>query len=139
MLCLSKSHLVSLYIFFENDATEMPTERDDRLNLVDNLARHADIRGSIMQSRIHSATDRNFDEAEATLRMDAEHTRWWNHVDEYLSSCSQASSVAKLHQVTLIVLRFESVIALHRSTLATSKTSSAYDAALPIIATDHFS
>ncbi|PSN70342.1 hypothetical protein BS50DRAFT_632242 [Corynespora cassiicola Philippines] len=109
---------------------QITTERDDRLNLVDNLARHADIRGSIMESRIHSTTDRNFDEAEATLRMDAEHTRWWNHVDEYLSSCSQASSVAKLHQVTLIVLRFESVIALHRSTLATSKKSSAYDAAL---------
>jgi hypothetical protein len=36
----------------------------------------------------------------------------------------------KVHQVTLIVLRFESVLALHRSVLATSKKNSAYNAAL---------
>ncbi|ORX89513.1 hypothetical protein BCR34DRAFT_653365, partial [Clohesyomyces aquaticus] len=42
----------------------------------------------------------------------------------------EAHVVAKIHQVTLIVLRFESVIALHRTVLASPKKNSAYNAAL---------
>jgi hypothetical protein len=79
----------------------------------------------------HSSTlnsSRSIDDA--TMNIDADHTKWWNHVDEYLSHGEESMAVNKLHQVTLIVLRFESVIALHRSILATSKKNSAYNAAL---------
>jgi hypothetical protein len=105
-------------------------ERDSRLDLLEFLARHASIRGSIMELRNQTALDKHFDEAEALMNVDAEHTKWWNHVDEYLSDNERTLSITKPHQVTLIILRFESVIALHRSTLATSKKNSAYNAAL---------
>lgn len=64
------------------------------------------------------------------MEMDAEHTKWWNTVDEYLSADEGTQNIMKAHQVTLLVLRFESVLALHRSVLATSKKNSAYNAAL---------
>ena len=105
-------------------------DRDSRLDLLEFLARHASIRGSIMELRNQTAFDKSFDEADALMEVDAEHTKWWNHVDEYLSDHDRTLSITKPHQVTLIVLRFESVIALHRSVLATSKKNSAYNAAL---------
>jgi hypothetical protein len=51
-------------------------------------------------------------------------------VDEHLSNDEQTQTISKTHQVILIVLRFESVLALHRSVLATSKKNAAYNAAL---------
>lgn len=61
----------------------------------------------------------------------AELTKWWNEVDEYLdANRSGTMPIHKYHQVTLAVLRQESVIALNKHTLATSMKSSAYDAAL---------
>jgi hypothetical protein len=105
-------------------------ERDDRLDLLEFLARHADIRGSIMQTRHRTILHGTTNETEEALEMEAEHTRWWNMVDEYLSNDEQAHTISKAHQVTLIVLRFESILALHRSVLATSKKDAAYNAAL---------
>jgi hypothetical protein len=64
------------------------------------------------------------------LEIDAEYTKWWNTVDEYFSNDEGTRNIMKAHQVTLIVSRFESVLALHRSVLATSKKSLAYNAAL---------
>jgi hypothetical protein len=104
--------------------------RDTRLDLLDFLARHASIRGSIMELRNQHALDKSFEEAEALMDVDAEHTKWWNHVDENLSDNERTLSITKPHQVMLIVLRFETVIALHRSVLATSKKNSTYNAAL---------
>lgn len=63
--------------------------------------------------------------------IDANLTKWWNEVDEHLeSNCSNSFSISLYHQVTLIILRHESIIALNKHILATSKKSSAYDAAL---------
>ena len=78
------------------------------------------------QSMLHGSTD-DIDQA---LEVEAEHTKWWNTVDEHLSDDQQTQTISKTHQVTLIVLRFESVLALHRSVLATSKKNAAYNAAL---------
>jgi hypothetical protein len=83
-----------------------------------------------MENRNKSALKDDYNEADRTLEVEAEHNRWWNAVDEYLSDDEGAQSITKAHQVTLIVLRFESVLALHRSVLATSKKNSAYNAAL---------
>lgn len=105
-------------------------ERDDRLDLLEFLARHAHIRGSIMESRHRSTINNNQNETETTLEVDADHSRWWNIVDEYLSDDERTQAISKTHQVTLIILRFESVLALHRSVLATSKKNAAYNAAL---------
>jgi hypothetical protein len=106
------------------------SEQDNRLNLLEFLARHASIRGAIMENRNRSALRGDQDEADRILDVEAEHNRWWNTVDEYLSEDEGTRNIIKTHQVTLLVLRFESVLALHRSVLATSKKNSAYNAAL---------
>lgn len=113
---------------FEHPASAI--EHDDRLSLLEFLARHACIRGSIMENRIKSSMKDENNGADKIMEVEAEHTRWWNTVDEYLSDDDGTRSIIKAHQVTLIVLRFESVLALHRSVLATSKKNSAYNAAL---------
>ncbi|EUC44724.1 hypothetical protein COCMIDRAFT_97431 [Bipolaris oryzae ATCC 44560] len=105
-------------------------ERDDRLDLLEFLAQHADIRGSIMQTRHQTFLHGSTNETEEALEREAEHTRWWNMVDEYLSNDEQVQNISKAHQVTLIVLRFESILALHRSVLAVSKKDAAYNVAL---------
>jgi hypothetical protein len=104
--------------------------RDDRLSLLEFLSRHASIRGAIMENRNKAALRKEYNEADKVMEVEAEHTRWWNTVDEYLSDDEGTQNILKAHQVTLIVLRFESVIALHRSLLATSRKNSAYNAAL---------
>ena len=106
------------------------TERDDRLDLLDYLARHANIRGSIMQTRHKSALHGSHNETDQALEVEADHTKWWNMVDDHLSDDERMQSISKAHQITLIVLRFESVLALHRSVLATTKKDAAYNAAL---------
>ena len=58
-------------------------------------------------------------------------TKWWNEVDEYLEShTAPSSAMSRFHQMTLVVLRHESVIALNRSILATAKKASSYNEAL---------
>lgn len=105
-------------------------DRDERLDLLEFLAHHASIRGSVMDLRHNVARHGSRFIEDLTMKIDADHMKWWNHVDEYLSTTEDALAVSKLHQVTLIVSRFESVIALHRSVLATSKRDSAYNSAL---------
>jgi hypothetical protein len=83
-----------------------------------------------MENRNKSAMRDDYNEADKVMEVEAEHTKWWNTVDEYLSDDEITKSIIKAHQVTLLVLRFETVLALHRSVLATSKKNSAYNAAL---------
>jgi hypothetical protein len=83
-----------------------------------------------MENRNKSTMRGDHNEADKVMEVEAEHTRWWNTVDEYLSDDEATRSIIKVHQVTLLVLRFESVLALHRSVLATSTKNSAYNAAL---------
>jgi hypothetical protein len=113
-----------------NHVANPVSERDDRLSLLEFLARHASIRGAIMENRNKSALRADPNEADKILEVEAGHTRWWNTVDEYLSDDEGTRNIIKAHQVTLIVLRFESILALHRSVLATSKKNSTYNAAL---------
>jgi hypothetical protein len=56
------------------------------LYLLEFLARHASIRGSIMENRNKAALRDDYNEADQVLEVDAEHTKWWNTVDEYLSN-----------------------------------------------------
>jgi len=100
------------------------------LDLLEFLAKHAKIRGSISELRNKSLSERHPEVDEAVI-IGAELTKWWNEVEEYLETRSAGSSqISRYHQVTLVVLRHESVIALYKHTLATSKLNSAYDAAL---------
>lgn len=106
------------------------TDTDSRLDLLGFLARHAKIRGSISELRNKSVSNRHTESDEAVI-IGAELTKWWNEVDDYLdSNNSDIVPIRRYHQVTLAVLRQESIIALNKHTLATSTNSSAYDAAL---------
>ncbi|KAF3031505.1 hypothetical protein E8E12_001478 [Didymella heteroderae] len=105
------------------------TERDDRLDLIDFLARHADIRGSIMQIRNKASVRDQYDDGQA-LSIETEHAKWWTLVDEHLSDHALTRSISKPHQVTLMVLRFETILALHRSILGNPKHDTVFNAAL---------
>ena len=105
-------------------------DSDGRLDLLRLLAKNAEIRGSITELRNKSVTYR-LTEIDEAVAIDAELTRWWNEVDEYLEPNTLGSfPISRRHQVTLVVLRHESIIALNKHTLATSKKTSTYDAAL---------
>lgn len=104
-------------------------DNDGRLDLLGFLAKHAEIRGSITELRNKSILYKQTD-ADDAIVIDAKLSQWWNEVDEYLESNSPgAQPISRYHQVTLVVLRHESIIALNKYTVATSK-GSVYDAAL---------
>lgn len=70
-------------------------------------------------------------ETDEAIMINCELTKWWNDVDEYLEPNSAGSPpIGSYHWVTLLVLRHEAIIALNKHTLATSKKSSTYNAAL---------
>lgn len=103
---------------------------DDRLDLIDFLARHADIRGSIMKIRNRTAVKPDYQDDSPALLVETEHAKWWTMVDEHLSDPELAQSIAKPHQVTLMVLRFETILALHRSVLGNPKHDTVFNVAL---------
>ncbi|KAH8588339.1 fungal-specific transcription factor domain-containing protein [Bisporella sp. PMI_857] len=112
------------------DGAYGPSDNDSRLDLLGFLAKHAKIRGSITELRNKSVSFRQTEVDEAVV-IGAELTKWWNEVEEYLESDSSGPQlISRYHQVMLAVLRHESTIALNKHTLATSKSNSAYDAAL---------
>ncbi|KFY82162.1 hypothetical protein V500_10769 [Pseudogymnoascus sp. VKM F-4518 (FW-2643)] len=105
-------------------------DNDGRLDLLGFLARHAEIRGSITELRNKSVLYKQT-EVDDAIVIDAKLSKWWNEVDEYLESSSSGTlPISRYHQVTLVVLRHESIIALNKYTVATSKKGSVYDAAL---------
>ena len=77
------------------------------------------------------SSSRNQTETDQAVVINAELSKWWNEVDEYLEpNSSHSTPISRFHQVTLVILRYESIIALNRSILANSKKSTAYNAAL---------
>ncbi|KAJ4986959.1 fungal specific transcription factor domain-containing protein [Stagonosporopsis vannaccii] len=112
------------------ETSDDDTARDDRLDLIDYLARHADIRGSIMKNRNRAAVNRGFQDDSPALLVETEHAKWWTMVDEHLSDPDLSQSIAKPHQVTLMVLRFETILALHRSVLGNPKHNTVFNVAL---------
>ena len=103
---------------------------DDRLDLIDFLSRHANIRGSIMKLRSKTTVSHDYQDEGQALKVETEHAKWWTTVDEHLSTNDEGQSIAKSHQVTLIVLRFETILALHRSILGNPKHDTVFNAAL---------
>ncbi|KIW20525.1 hypothetical protein PV08_01100 [Exophiala spinifera] len=105
--------------------------RDTRLDFLVLLARNAEIRGSIMDLR-NSANPRKPGSLEqATVIINTSITKWWNDVEEYLDpTIPNKTPPGKSTRTILVALKHESVIALNRSVLGSSNSSSAYNAAL---------
>ncbi|KAH8806037.1 fungal-specific transcription factor domain-containing protein [Xylogone sp. PMI_703] len=111
-----------------NDAEK--AEYDDRLDLLIFLSRHAEVRGLIMELRNRSDSQSQVETDEA-VTINAELSKWWNDVETYLESSSMNSvPLSKYHEVTLVVLRHEAIIAINKHTIATARKPSTYNAAL---------
>lgn len=81
---------------------------------------------------------RGFDAADIQSRtshvaaLDTSLTRWWNDVEECLElgQDSPSTGITAYNRLILTVLRFESVIAINRTIIASSKSEVEYNAAL---------
>lgn len=98
---------------------------DDRLKMLTLLARHARIRGSIMELRNKNVPQRDKSVDTATL-ISAKIKHWWNEVDDFL----ELGTASTLQRTVLTVLRNECIITLNRPLLALPKTSANYAAGL---------
>lgn len=82
-----------------------------------------------MKIRNKASVRDQYDDGQA-LSIETEHAKWWTMVDEHLSDHALTQSISKPHQVTLMVLRFETILALHRSILGNPKHDTVFNAAL---------
>ena len=109
---------------------------DDRLRLLAHLARHARIRGVILELRNKSImhSKESYDRA---VTANAKLSRWWIELHESVepalggdaeggeaddfSMDANRSTLQPLHRVLLLVLRHESIISLNRPLIARQK------------------
>lgn len=101
---------------------------DDRLHLLDLLARHSEIRGEIMELRNKSMHFIQKDPDQGTA-IAAKMSQWWNKVEDFNDPDDHQSRSA-YHSTVLTVLNHESIISLYRPILSASRKDSTYDAAL---------
>ncbi len=114
----------------ESPSLNGSAEQDDRLRLLTLIARHAEIRGLIMELRNKSVHQRTESWEKAVL-VNTRLTQWWNQVEDSIEQAElHKSPLSDLHQTVLKVLKHEMVISLNRPLLASSKSSPNYAAAL---------
>ena len=106
------------------------TEQDDRLRLLTLIAKHAEIRGLIMELR-NKNVEQRAEGWEKVVTINTRLTQWWNQVEDSIEQTElHDSPMSDLHQTVLKVLKYEMVISLNRPLLASSKSSPNYAAAL---------
>lgn len=105
-------------------------QHDDRLRLLTLIARHAEIRGQILELRNKKVEQRE-DSWDRVVAISARLTRWWNQVEDAMEQAEiQDMPLSILHQTVLKVFKHESIISLNRPLLASSKKNPNYAAAL---------
>ncbi|KAJ9608455.1 hypothetical protein H2200_007443 [Cladophialophora chaetospira] len=114
----------------DSPAPDGGPEQDDRLRLLTLIAKHAEIRGLIMELRNKNVEQRAKGWERAVL-INTKLTQWWNQVEDSIDQAElHGAPLSALHQTVLKVLKHESVISLNRPLLASSKSSPNYAAAL---------
>ncbi|CAO2655831.1 Nn.00g046340.m01.CDS01 [Neocucurbitaria sp. VM-36] len=103
---------------------------DSKLRLLNLLARHAEMRGEIIELRNKSLYYVQKDPDRATA-ITAKLAQWWNDVEE-INDNDDEQRPSAYHLTILALLRHESTISLNRPTLATSPQGATYDAALQL-------
>ena len=99
---------------------------DDRLALLNFLAKHGEIKGLILELCHKSINHRKAQHDQANL-INGKITKWANDIEQFLDNYSPESSpLAKSHQTILTVLKHECIIALDRP-LLTSPADPSYD------------
>ncbi|KAH7125226.1 fungal-specific transcription factor domain-containing protein [Dendryphion nanum] len=108
--------------------TSAEQQSDDRLRLLTLLARHSEIRGLIMELRNKSIRYIQKSTDQATV-INGKLAQWWNDVEGFLDSdCDEFLSPYFI--TVLTVLKHESIIALNRPILASSREDPSYNSAL---------
>ncbi|KAF9775412.1 hypothetical protein IL306_006484 [Fusarium sp. DS 682] len=109
-------------------------ENSERLQLLTFVAKHARIRGLILELRNKSMLQRQ-DTADRAAFVQAELAKWFNEIqdaveeDDLADLNSTAPAISEYHKVMLLVLKHESAICLNRPGLASEHPSSSYSSA----------
>jgi hypothetical protein len=103
---------------------------DGRLRILTLLSKHAEIKGLIMELRNKMVAQRA-DSLERAMMINAKLTQWWNNVEDSIEQADiQDIPFSTLHKAVFKVLKHESIIALNRPLLTTSKKTASYAGAL---------
>ncbi|KAF5563391.1 transcription activator acu-15 [Fusarium phyllophilum] len=109
-------------------------ENPERLQLLTFVAKHARIRGLILELRNKSMLQRQ-DTADRTAFVQAELAKWFNEIqdaveeDDLADTSLTTPAISEHHKVMLLVLKHESAICLNRPGLASEHPSSSYSSA----------
>ncbi|RBA18969.1 hypothetical protein FPRO05_09898 [Fusarium proliferatum] len=109
-------------------------ENPERLQLLTFVAKHARIRGLILELRNKSMLQRQ-DTADRAAFVQAELAKWFNEIqdaveeDDLADTSSTTPAISEHHKVMLLVLKHESAICLNRPGLASEHPSSSYSSA----------
>jgi hypothetical protein len=109
-------------------------ENPERLQLLTFVAKHARIRGLILELRNKSMLQRQ-DTADRAAFVQAELAKWFNEIqdaveeDDLADASSATPAISEHHKVMLLVLKHESAICLNRPGLASEHPSSSYSSA----------
>lgn len=105
-----------------------PDPEDAVLFLLGHVARHARIRGLILELRNKSIATRQ-DTADRASYVHAELAKWSNEIQDAVEEETEPG-LSPGHRVLLLLLKHESTIALNRPMIASDPASAAYSAAL---------
>ncbi|WQF78831.1 hypothetical protein CDEST_03845 [Colletotrichum destructivum] len=110
-------------------------EEDNRLQLLTYLAKHARIRGLILELRNKSIHSRD-DTADRASYVQAELAKWSNEIhdavedEQVQEENAPQPPISPGHRVFLLLLKYESMISLNRPMMTSDPSSPAYSAGL---------
>lgn len=105
-----------------------PDILDGRLQVLSFLARHAQIRASIIELRNKNIEERDRSPDTATF-ITARLTQWWNEVEDFLDQL-ETLEISDFHRVVLETTKHESIIMLNRPLLALPKHTAGHASAI---------
>lgn len=111
-------------------------DQDQRLQLLTLTAKHARIRGLILELRNKAIVSRQ-DTADRAIYVQSELAKWSNEIQDLVEGdCDDASMdgsqprVSSTHCLMLLLLKYESTISLNRPMMASDPSTPSYSAAL---------
>lgn len=127
-------------VCFPGEERHGPHEpQDNRLLLLTSLAKHARIRGLILELRNKSISNRH-DNAEQASYVQAELAKWSNEIHDLVEDPSDPSEdgsgglplpgIRPSHRLYLLLLKHESIISLNRPMMTSDPLGASYAAAL---------
>lgn len=102
----------------------------EKLQLLVHIAKHARIRGLILELRNKSINNRQ-DTEERTSFVHLEFSKWCNEVQDIIENdCPESSLISTSHRLVLLLLKHESTICLYRPGMAGIPSGTGYSSAL---------